>query len=213
MARPSSPLISQEATVEAALSIIDNDGLDALSLPRLARELNVRAPSLYHHFDDKNAILAAVSRAIVAKTVFPRKPVSGDWAEWFTQLALNFRTAVLRHRNAAPILLQFMPRDWMTDMYENAAAYLEECEVPVALQMQILDGLEKLAIGATITEAMRPPSRGRVAFEHVDPERHAVLSAAAAANTLTPRQMFEHTVRSYLLGVAHFGNVDVPVNG
>lgn len=208
VARPSTPLISREATVVAALQIIDDDGLEALSLPRLARELNVKAPSLYHHFSDKNEILAAVAQGIVAKTTFPRKPASGDWAEWFTQLSLNFRAAVLRHRNAAPILLQYLPRELLTDLYESAATYLAECGVPVELHVQILDGLEKLALGATIAEAMRPYSRARVQFEDADPERHPVLSAAGRANQLNPRQIFEQTVRSYLLGVAHFGLVD-----
>lgn len=208
VARPSTPLISREATVAAALQIIDEDGLEALSLPRLARELNVKAPSLYHHFADKNEILAAVARGIVAKTTFPRKPASGDWAEWFTQLSLNFRAAVLRHRKAAPILLQYLPRELLTDLYESAATYLEECEVPVELHVQILDGLEKLALGATIAEAMRPYSRARVQFEDADPERHPVLTAACHANQLNPRQIFEQTVRSYLLGVAHFGTLD-----
>ena len=46
MARPSTPLISRDATVQAALRIIDEGGPEALSLPRLARELNVKAPSL-----------------------------------------------------------------------------------------------------------------------------------------------------------------------
>jgi len=207
MARPSRPLISREATITTALKIIDEDGLDALSLPRLAREMNVRAPSLYHHFSDKSEILAAVSQAVVAKTVLPRRKKDGDWAEWFTQLTLNFRTAVLRHRNAAPILLQYMPREMMTDMYEDAASYLAECAVPAHLHVQILDGLEKLAIGATIAEAMRPASRTRLGYEHADAERHPVLSAAVRANQLNPRQIFEHTVRCYLLGMQHFGNV------
>lgn len=208
MARPSTPLISREATVTAALEIIDAEGIDALSLPRLARELNVKAPSLYHHFKDKDEILAAVSVAIVRKTVFPRKPATGDWAEWFTQLCLNFRTAVLRHRNAAPLLLQFMPRDLLTDLYESAAIYLGQCGVPAEMHVQILDGLEKLALGATIAEATRPPSRARLQFEHADPERHPVLTAAGKANQLNPRQIFEHTVRSYLLGVIHFGSIE-----
>jgi AcrR family transcriptional regulator len=207
VARPSTVLISRKATVEAALAIIDAEGVDALSLPRLARELNVKAPSLYHHFADKNAILEAVSRAIVAKTVFPRKPASGDWAEWFTQLSLNFRTAVLRHRRAAPILLQLMPHDLLTDLFESAAAYLGECGVPAELHVQILDGLEKLAVGTTLAEAMRPPSRARVQFDHADPERHPVLTAAGKANQLNSKQIFEHMVRSYLLGVAHFGSI------
>ena len=213
MARPSTPLISREATVAAALQIIDDDGLDALSLPRLARELNVKAPSLYHHFSDKNEILAAVAQGIVAKTTFPRKPASGDWAEWFTQLSLNFRAAVLRHRKAAPILLQFLPRELLTDLYESAAVYLDECGVPVELHVQILDGLEKLALGATIAEAMRPHSRSRVQFEYADAERHPVLTAAGRANQLNPRQVFEQMIRSYLLGVQHFGMVESSSDG
>lgn len=210
MARPSTPLISREATIETALRIIDDEGLDALSLPRLAREMNVRAPSLYHHFSDKGAILAAVSQAVVAATVMPRKKKDGDWAGWFTQLTLNFRAAVLKHRNAAPILLQYMPREMMTDMYEDAASYLAECDVPAHLHVQILDGLEKLAIGATLAEAMRPASRGRLGYEHADAEAHPVLSAAVKANKLSPREVFEHTVRCYLLGMAHFGNIEQP---
>ncbi|MCW2800806.1 MAG: tetracycline repressor protein [Aeromicrobium sp.] len=208
MARPSTPLINRETTIITALKVIDDEGLEALSLPRLAREMNVKAPSLYHHFSDKDEILAAVAQAIIAKTTFPRKPATADWAEWFTQLSLNFRAAVLRHRRAAPILLHFLPRELLTDMYESAASYLAECGVPQELHVQILDGLEKLALGATITEAMRPSSRARVRFEGADPERHPVLTAAGAANQLTARQIFEQTVRSYLLGVAHFGIVD-----
>jgi TetR/AcrR family transcriptional regulator, tetracycline repressor protein len=208
MARPSQPLISRSATVVAALSIIDNEGLEALSLPRLARELNVKAPSLYHHFSDKSEILTAVAFHIISKTKLPRPSPIGDWAEWFTQLALNFRQAVLRHRNAAPILLQHMPREVTTDIYEHAASYLAECGVPAELHVQILDGLEKLAIGATIAEAMHPRPRTRVGFEHVDPNDHPTLTAAVKANKLNPRQIFEHTVRCYLLGMAHFGQLN-----
>ncbi|MCW2800785.1 MAG: tetracycline repressor protein [Aeromicrobium sp.] len=208
MPRPSSPLISKDTTVNAALKIIDEDGLEALSLPRLAREMNVRAPSLYHHFAHKNEILAAVSREIVRRTVFPRRSPTGDWAEWFTQLATNFRTAVLRHRNAAPILLQFMPREMMVEMYERAASYLAECGVPAELHVQILDGLEKLSVGATIAEAVRPASRSRVGFEHIDEHLHPTLARAVAANHLNPKQIFEHTVRCYLLGMEHFGNFE-----
>lgn len=194
--------------MDAALVIIDTEGLDALSLPRLARELNVKAPSLYHHFADKNEILSAVAYRVVSKTALPRQSPTGDWADWFTQLALNFRQAVLRHRNAAPILLQHLPREVTTDIYERAASYLAECGVPAELHVQILDGLEKLSIGATIAEATHPRPRNRVGFEHVDPEAHPTLTAAVKANKLTPRQIFEHTVRCYLLGMAHFGQLD-----
>lgn len=205
MARPSTPLISREATIQAALRIIDEDGPEGLSLPRLARELNVKAPSLYHHFSDKNEILAEVAKTVVGGTQLPPKSRSGDWQEWFTQLSLNFRTAVLKHRRAAPILLQMLPRDALTELYEEAASYLRECGVPDSQLVQILDSLEKFSLGATLTEAMRPPSRARVRFEHADPETHPVLTIASDANQLNARQIYEGAIRSYLLGASHFG--------
>src|ERR1044072_1637250 len=64
MARPTKPLISKDACAKAALEIIDAEGLDALSLERLAKEIGVRAPSLYHHFADKAAILARGGRLL-----------------------------------------------------------------------------------------------------------------------------------------------------
>ena len=55
MARPTKPLISRDLCAQAALRIIDEDGLEALSLEKLARELGVKAPSLYHHFSNTAA--------------------------------------------------------------------------------------------------------------------------------------------------------------
>ena len=58
MARPRSPLISRETAIRAGLEVIDELGLDAFSLPLLAKRLGVKAPSLYHHFRDKSDVLA-----------------------------------------------------------------------------------------------------------------------------------------------------------
>ena len=63
--RPKVPLISKRKTLEAALRIIDAEGLESLSVRRLAIELNVNGASLYHHFKNKEEILvgAATSRS------------------------------------------------------------------------------------------------------------------------------------------------------
>jgi TetR/AcrR family tetracycline transcriptional repressor len=52
MARPRTPLISRQAAVAAALEIIDTEGLEAFSLPRLARHKGVRAPSREHQLNE-----------------------------------------------------------------------------------------------------------------------------------------------------------------
>ncbi|SHN46658.1 TetR family transcriptional regulator [Cryptosporangium aurantiacum] len=201
MPRPREPLINRTSAVDAAIRIIDTEGLDSFSLPRLARELGVRAPSLYHHFADKSEILAAVSRTIAGATVMPRKPADPQkWVDWLVQLALNFRTAILRHRHAAPILLQFPPREELTHLYEEVAAYLEHCGVPRHLHVRILDGMEKLSVSATVSEALRPHATRRSIFPGVDSATHPTLARAVADNPLTPKQLFEATVRAFLAG-------------
>ncbi|MFC5747203.1 TetR family transcriptional regulator [Actinomadura rugatobispora] len=200
MARPRQPLISRSAAVAAALRIIDTEGLDALSLPRLARDMKVSAPSLYHHFEDKSAILAAVSRSIVSEVKVPRKPAPENWPEWFVQMSLNFRTVVLRHRNAAPLLLQYRPRLQLTG-YDDAAEFLTESGVPAHLHVQILDGMETITLGASLTEAMKATTSRKPSFPHLDPERQPRLAAAVAANTFTQKRVFENMIRSFLHGV------------
>lgn len=203
MARPSKPLISRTSAVAAAIKIIDDEGLDAFSLPRLARALGVKAPSLYHHFSEKSEILSEVARAIVYKTRIPRDRPADQWQDWIVAYSLNFRDAILRHRNAAPVLLQFLPRDVVTDMWEQAAVYLEQSGVPLRLHVPILDSVEKLTLGVAITEAMRPDSKRATLFANVDAETHPVLHAAEAANTSTPRQLQEQMLRSFLFGLVH----------
>lgn len=202
MPRPSKPLIRRDAVVEASLRIIDTEGLDAFSLPRLARELNVQAPSLYHHFTDKAEILKAVARAIVVETRLPDPTSVPNWMEWLVALSLAFRDSMLRHHNAVPLLLQFMPRDVLIRNYNDSAIYLTEIGVPLDQVVLILDGLDKLTLGAGITEAMHgDDGRGRL-FANADPATEPVLVAAAAANQRSATGAFAEAIRSFLRGAA-----------
>jgi AcrR family transcriptional regulator len=201
MARPSKPLISRTAAVEASIEIIDSEGLDAFSLPRLAAHLGVRAPSLYHHFADKNEILTAIARHVAGKSVIrPRRLPGPDWPEYFVSLGLNFRQSVLRHRNAAPVLIEHLPRETLVGQYEDAARFLRDSGVPIHLHLQILDGMETLCVGAVLAEAVRKP-RSRQVFPAVDPVRYPNLTEALAVNDLSVKELFAERIRSFLYGV------------
>ncbi|MDV6283493.1 TetR family transcriptional regulator [Rhodococcus jostii] len=209
MARPSKPLISRAAAVAASIEIIDSEGLDAFSLPRLAKHIGVRAPSLYHHFSDKSEILEAVARQIAGAGNLPRRKPGPDWPEFFVTLSMNLRRSILKHRNAAPILLQYLPRDLLIGTYEDTARFLEESGVPAHLHVQILDGMERLTLGAVLTEAMRKPSTKSTIFPNVDPESQPLLSKALAANEMTSRQLFEEMIRSFLHGVVRHESIAI----
>lgn len=202
MARPSKPLISRTAAVEASIEIIDAEGINAFSLPRLAAHMGVRAPSLYHHFADKNEIMSAIARHIAGKSVIrPRRAPGPDWPEYFVSLALNFRQSVLRHRNAAIVLIEHLPREILVSSFEDAARFLRDSGVPTHLHAQILDGIETLCIGAVLAEAARKPRSRNGLFPPLDPEEFPNLSEALAANTLSAKELFAERVRCFLYGV------------
>ena len=58
MARRSDIALSQGMICDAALEIVEADGLDALTMRSLARKLEVQAPSLYAHYRDKSELIS-----------------------------------------------------------------------------------------------------------------------------------------------------------
>ena len=53
--------LSRARVIDGALALIDADGLDAVTMPRLAKHLGVGTMSLYRHVDDKNDLINAVA--------------------------------------------------------------------------------------------------------------------------------------------------------
>lgn len=93
-----------EHIVGEALALIDEEGLDALSMRTLASRLGVEAMSLYHHFPSKAAILTAVSRAlseeVAARWVNPPK----GWKERIVALGRVEIETILAHPNAVLLM-------------------------------------------------------------------------------------------------------------
>ena len=213
MPRPSSPLISRDAVVETSLRLIDADGLDAFSLPRLARELKVQTPSLYYHFADRADILRTVARAIVLETRPPDPATCASWVDWFVGISLAFRRAVLSHRNAAPILLQFMPRDLLVRNYEVGVQVLAELGVPPGRRIGVIDGLDTLTLGASLAAAAKSPAQAGQVFASADPDTEPMLAQEIACNRLTAEELFADSVRSFLAGAVPDVPLDSPVPG
>ncbi|WP_034950870.1 TetR/AcrR family transcriptional regulator C-terminal domain-containing protein [Erwinia oleae] len=96
--------IRREEVIDAGLELLNETGLEALTMRKLALRLNVEAASLYWHFKDKTALLNAMASAIVLR--HHRMPVAGDptdWARWYTENFRSFRAALLTHRDGAKL--------------------------------------------------------------------------------------------------------------
>jgi AcrR family transcriptional regulator len=74
--------LSRERILSAALALADRGGLDALSMRRLAQELDVWPMSIYRYFQDKEALLDALGDAAAERIAPP-----GDRGSWRSQLS------------------------------------------------------------------------------------------------------------------------------
>ncbi|MEU6129807.1 TetR/AcrR family transcriptional regulator C-terminal domain-containing protein [Saccharopolyspora sp. NPDC047091] len=102
MGRPKSPQLTRERIREHALAIIDGQGLEALSMRRLADSLGVRAASLYNHVATKEALLHDVADGVMAAV-----DTSGfaiDWPTGLTRWARSYRAALAAHPNLVPFM-------------------------------------------------------------------------------------------------------------
>src|SRR5438552_18523973 len=95
--------LSRERIVEAAVGLIDGEGLDALSMRRLGSALGVEAMSLYRHFPAKTALLDAVVARLLGELAVPA-PTVGPWQPSFRALARAYRALLARHPKAIPLL-------------------------------------------------------------------------------------------------------------
>lgn len=103
MARPRTPILSRELIRETTLRLVDEHGLDAVSMRKIANELGVRAPSLYSHYANKDELLDDIAR-----TVAENVDVSGfdddDWQNALRSWARSYRNALAAHPNMVPFL-------------------------------------------------------------------------------------------------------------
>jgi AcrR family transcriptional regulator len=99
---PRTPL-TRLRIAEAALAVVDRDGLEALSMRRLGAELGVEGMAIYRHFPNKAAVLAGVVEALLAELVIP-PPSDIPWQIVFRELARAYRALLLRHPHAIPLL-------------------------------------------------------------------------------------------------------------
>ena len=74
------PVLTEKQIVDAALTIIRQEGLDALSMRRLSRELGRSAMAPYWHVADKQELLDLVAREVLSEVAVPA-PDTGPWED------------------------------------------------------------------------------------------------------------------------------------
>ncbi len=93
--------LSREAILTAALRIVDDEGIDALTMRRLASTLGVNPMSLYHHLPNKAAVLAGLAELVFTDLEQPDPGEAVPWQEQLQDAARAYRNALRAHPNLA----------------------------------------------------------------------------------------------------------------
>jgi AcrR family transcriptional regulator len=173
---PRRPRFTREDITEAAVRIADAEGFDALSMRKLATELDAGTMTIYHYVRTKDELLTLAVDAVMAEvTLAPDESMPGNWRDALTMLAERSRASLMRH-------------PWILDLIDdpgigpNSVRHFDETLEAVA--SLDLDLPEKLDITSLVDQYVF----GWCAFE-----REA--QNAAAADTGIDRGMLDYVAR------------------
>jgi TetR/AcrR family transcriptional regulator, tetracycline repressor protein len=95
--------INRDMVTRAALKLLNEDGLEQLTLRRLGVELNVQAATIYWHFKSKEELLDEMATTVLAEGAVGLIPArkSSDWKVWASAFGEGLRKTLLSYRDGA----------------------------------------------------------------------------------------------------------------
>jgi TetR/AcrR family transcriptional regulator, tetracycline repressor protein len=98
--------IHREQIIETAMSLLDRDGLEGVTIRKVAGELHVQPGALYWHVHNKQELIDEMANAILMEQFAQLEgPTSEqDWSDWLQTTYLRLRRAMLAHREGARVV-------------------------------------------------------------------------------------------------------------
>ena len=110
--------LTREKIAAAALAIADQEGFEAVSMRRVAQDLQAGTMSLYYYVKSKDDLIAAMDDALMGEAILPSLP--GDWRRAIMKIAKRTLAVFIRHPWALVAMLSAPPG-------HNAMRHMEQC--------------------------------------------------------------------------------------
>jgi TetR/AcrR family tetracycline transcriptional repressor len=122
------PRLDRELVIRAALRLLDDGGLDGLTLRRLAAELDVQAPALYWHFASKQDLLDHMAHVLTRPWMQDIRAASAGrpWEDWLTDAARAYRALLLSHRDGARLVASTRPLPDSLPLLDSCVAAFQD---------------------------------------------------------------------------------------
>jgi AcrR family transcriptional regulator len=144
--------IDRDQVLAEALALADAEGLEALTMARVAQCVGVTPMALYRHVGNKAELLDGVVELLL--TEFPLPPEELPWPERLTLLAGSIRASAWRHPSVFPLLLQ-RPAATPEALRTRKAVYraLGDAGVPDDRVAQVERLVSTAVLGFAVSEA------------------------------------------------------------
>jgi AcrR family transcriptional regulator len=194
------PKLDRNDIVRHALALLDDEGLDGLTLRRLADRLNVKAPALYWHFSNKQALIDEMAAEVMRGSRHPDTIVATTWQDWLEAWGTALRELLLDHRDGA----RMVSGTYLTDpdlyrLQESALAALVTRGLGLDRANLGLMTIYAFTIGFVIEEQAVIPRRGQHNPQYDLADREARIDPIRTPNV-------------HALGIANFSGYDTRYN-
>jgi len=156
------PALSREVVIEAALDLIDTEGLAALNLRKLAGRMGISAMTPYHYFDDKADLLAAMvehAMAPLASDLDPNLP----WDKQIDAAMRDLHETLMRHPGVVELVIAESDTLRLDEFRQSLITTLQKAGLSRGHSADVLRSLTSYILGYTLLDRLRPQQPNRSA--------------------------------------------------
>ena len=156
------PVLNREVVIEAALDLIDSEGLGALNLRKLAARMGISSMTPYHYFDDKADLLAAMVGYAMA-------PLANDldpnllWDKQIDAAMRDLHKTLTRHPGVVELVIAESDTLRLDEFRQSLIATLQKAGLSRGRSADMLRSLTSYILGYTLLDRLRPQQPNRSA--------------------------------------------------
>jgi AcrR family transcriptional regulator len=176
------PRLSKERVLRVAVALADRDGIESLTMRKLADELGVGVMSLYYYVANKDELIAEMVEIVFSEIELPSTDV--DWKTAMRQRAISTRDALNRHRWAVGLMeSRAMPGPASIRVHDAVLGYLREAGFSIEMTIQAYSLLDAYIYGFALQEKTVP-------FENAEEAAAVAQEQAREFETRAEEQQF-----------------------
>jgi TetR/AcrR family tetracycline transcriptional repressor len=143
--------LDRERIAATAMEMINEVGVEKLTMRAVAARLDVSAMALYHHVEDKDELLRLVGDDVLGHIELP-DPDAGDWRELFTSISMAAVDALVEVRGLSSVLLSSKMLPNARRLVKFCIYQFERSGLSHAAAQEVYAGVHTLVLGRLLIE-------------------------------------------------------------